>query len=275
MKLRHNKKRNTAFLYEALVKELTKSVVNNDVKRNSAALKILKEHFKKDSLLGKELQLYRDVVESRDLDFHTAEKILHETKIIYWTGFKNQKVYDEQSEVITKVNKDLSKSIFSNFVPNYKDLATLSQIFNDDLSVKKRVMLEKQVLSNMISKEKESKEKMKPIDKLSFKTFVNKFNSMYNDLQEDQRKLLMQYVFSFSDDGLGLKTYLNEEIGRLKRTVKGSLEMEEIKSDPIMLESTNRVIQMMEEYKNQNTSDAMVQKILKIQKLVREIETDG
>jgi len=275
MKLRHNKKRNTAFLYETLVKELTKSVVNDDVKKKKIVLSILKEYFKKDSILGRELRLYKDVIESRDLDFHTAEKILYEAKMVYWTGFKNQKVYDEQSEVITKVNKDLSKSIFSNFVPNYKDLATLSQIFNDDLSVKKRVMLEKQILSNMVSKEKESKEKMKPIDKLTFKTFANKFNSMYGDLQEDQRKLLMQYVFSFSDDGLGLKTYLNEEIGRLKEIVKESLEIEEIKSDLTMLESTKKVINIMEGYKKQKVNDAMIQQILKIQKLVKEIQSDG
>ena len=275
MKLRHNKKRNTAFLYEALVKELTKSVVNSDTKKKKIVLSILKEHFRNGSLLGKELQLYKGVVESKNLDYDIAEKILHETKIVYWTGFKNQKVYDEQSEVISKVNKDLSKSIFSNFVPNYKDLATLSQIFNDDVTVKKRVMLEKQILNNMMSKAKEPKEVMKPIDKLAFKTFANKFNSMYGKLHEEQRSLLMQYVYSFSDDGLGLKTYLNEEIARLKKVVKKSLELEEIKSDQAMLESANKVIQKMEEYKKQNISDVMVQEVLKIQKLVKEIESDG
>ena len=30
MKLRHNKKRNTAFLYESLIRELTKAVVKKD-----------------------------------------------------------------------------------------------------------------------------------------------------------------------------------------------------------------------------------------------------
>ena len=275
MKLRHNKKRNTAFLYEALVKELTKSIVNNNTKSKEIVLSILKEHFKKDSVLGKELQLYKDIIDSKDLDFYTAEKILHETKIVYWTGFKNQKVYDEQSELITKVNKDLSKSVFSNFVPNYKDLATLAQIFNDELTVKRRVMLERQVLNNMISKEKEPKEKMKPIDRLTFKTFADKFNSIYGDLHEEQRKLLMQYVFSFSDDGLGLKTYLNEEIGRLKQVVKDSLESEEVKSDPTMLESTKKVINVMESYRKQGVNEGMVQQILKIQKLAREIQFNG
>ena len=67
MKLRHNKKRNTAFLYETLVKELTKSVVNNDVKKKKAVLSILKEHFKKGSALGNELTLYRDVLEKSSM----------------------------------------------------------------------------------------------------------------------------------------------------------------------------------------------------------------
>ena len=274
MKLRHNKKRNTAFLYETLVRELTKSIVNNDIKKKNIVLSILKEHFKKDFILGKELSLYKDVVESRDLDHHTAEKILHEAKIVYWTGFKNQKVYDEQSEVISKVNKDLSKSVFSNFVPNYKDLATLSQIFNDDLSVKKRVMLEKQILKTMVSEE-ETKEEMKPIDKLTFRTFINNFNSTYESLQEDQRKLLLQYIYSFSDDGIGLKIFLNEEIGRIREVLKESLEMGEIKSDPVMLKSTKKVIDTMEEYKNHKINDEMIQQVLKIQKLVKEIQSDG
>ena len=38
MKLRHNKKRNTVFLYESLVKELTKSVVQNNAERKKIVL---------------------------------------------------------------------------------------------------------------------------------------------------------------------------------------------------------------------------------------------
>ena len=275
MKLRHNKKRNTAFLYETLVKELTKSVVNNDTNRKKAALSILREHFKKGSILGNELSLYKDVVESRGLDYETASKILHEAKMVYWSGFKNKKVYDEQSKVIDKVNKDLSKNTFSNFVPNYKDLATLAQIFNDDLTVKKRVMLEKQILKNMISENQEPEKKMKPIDKLTFKTFIKKFNSTYGELQENQKELLMQYIYSFSDDGVGLKVYLNEEVKTLKKVVEESMELEEIKSDPSMLESTKKVIGIINEYKNKNIDETMIGQVLNIQRLVKEIQSDG
>tara|TARA_R100000008_G_C3566341_1_gene159340 strand:+ start:41 stop:868 length:828 start_codon:yes stop_codon:yes gene_type:complete len=275
MKLRHNKKRNTAFLYETLVKELTKSVVNNNVNKKEVVLSILKEHFKKGTILGNELTLYKDVVESRGLDYETASKILHEAKMVYWSGFKNKEVYDEQSKVINKVNKDLSKNTFSNFVPNYKDLATLSQIFNDDLTVKKRVMLEKQILKNMISEEEDLQEQMKPIDKLTFKTFIKKFNSTYGELQENQKELLMQYIYSFSDDGVGLKIYLNEEVRKLKNVVEDSMELEEVKSDPIMLESTKRVVNIIDQYKNKEIDEKMINQVLNIQKLVKEIQADG
>tara|TARA_R100001082_G_scaffold102256_1_gene72217 strand:+ start:291 stop:1085 length:795 start_codon:yes stop_codon:yes gene_type:complete len=263
------------FLYESLVKELTKSIVQDDKERKDCVLSIIKEYFKKDSILGKELTLYRDVLESRELDYSTAEKILYEAKMIYWSGFKNPEVYEQQSHLISRVNKDLSKSVFSNFIPNYKDLATLSQIFNDELTVKKRVMLEKQIVKNMMSINEEQKEKMKPIDKLTFKTFIKKFNETYGELQEEQRELLVQYIYSFSDDGIGLKTYLNEEISRLKGVVNDSLDMEEVKEDSNMLESAKKVISIIEEYKTSQVDDSMIKQVLKIQKLVKEIQSDG
>ena len=48
MKVRHNKKRNTAFLYESLIKELTKSIVRNQTETKQKVINILKEYFGKD-----------------------------------------------------------------------------------------------------------------------------------------------------------------------------------------------------------------------------------
>ncbi len=58
LKLKHNKKRNTAFLFESLTKELTKAIVNKDEKTKNIILSIMKEHFKKGSTLAKELDVY-------------------------------------------------------------------------------------------------------------------------------------------------------------------------------------------------------------------------
>ena len=46
MRLKHNKKRNTAFVYEALVRELTESVVKNNKNKQNKIVDIIKEHFK-------------------------------------------------------------------------------------------------------------------------------------------------------------------------------------------------------------------------------------
>ena len=64
MKLKHNKKRNTAFLYEALIKELTKSIISKDDARKSAITEVLRENFTKSSVLGQELQLYKTLNET-------------------------------------------------------------------------------------------------------------------------------------------------------------------------------------------------------------------
>mgnify|MGYP004467903157 CR=1 FL=1 len=50
MKLKHNKKRNTAFLFEVLVRELTKSVIQKRSDYGIKVSKIVKEHFGKGTL---------------------------------------------------------------------------------------------------------------------------------------------------------------------------------------------------------------------------------
>ncbi len=53
MKRKHNKKRNTAFLFEALVIELTKSLVESDRSRTASIREILSQYFHQDTHLLK------------------------------------------------------------------------------------------------------------------------------------------------------------------------------------------------------------------------------
>ena len=70
-KFKHNKKRNSAFLYEALVQELTKSIVSKNTEQKKKIVKIIKESFDKNSLMYKELKLYRSISETSDRDWET------------------------------------------------------------------------------------------------------------------------------------------------------------------------------------------------------------
>ena len=273
-KTKHNKKRNTAFLYEALVREMTKAVVSQDKERKNNIVDILKESFSSNKVLGKELRLYQTILESSDLDDVTAEKLLYKIREAY-SELDEQEVYDAQSTVINRINKEIGSDVYNNFVPNYKSIATVSQLFGADstaVGIKRGVLLEQQVLKTLTANTiKESKTEMKPIDNIVFKTFTSKFNETYgDDLLSEQKELLNRYILSFSSD-IDMKIYLNEELGRLHGALQQALATDEIKSDKTMTESTNSVINMIEEFRDTPVDKSLVEKVLKIQNLVHEI----
>jgi len=273
-KTKHNKKRNTAFLYEALVREMTKAVVSQDKERKNNIVDILKESFSSNKVLGRELKLYQTILESTDLDDVTAEKLLYKIREAY-SELDEQEIYDAQSAVINRINKEIGSDVYNNFVPNYKSIATVSQLFGTDstaVGIKRGVILEQQVLEALTTNTiKESKAEMKPIDNIVFKTFTSKFNETYGDgLLSEQKELLNRYILSFSSD-IDMKIYLNEELGRLHGALQQALATDEIKSDSSMTESTNSVINMIEEFRDTPVDKNLVEKVLKIQNLVHEI----
>ena len=273
-KTKHNKKRNTAFLYEALVREMTKAVVSQDKERKNNIVNILKESFSSNKILGRELKLYQAILESTDLDNITAEKLLYKIREAY-SELDEQEIYDAQSSVINRINKEIGSDVYNNFVPNYKSIATVSQLFGVDstaVGIKRGVILEQQVLKTLTANTiEESKTEMKPIDNIVFKTFTSKFNETYGDnLLSEQKELLNQYILSFSSD-IDMKIYLNEELGRLHGALQQALATDEIKSDNTMTESTNSVINMIEEFRDTPVDKNLVEKVLKIQNLVHEI----
>ena len=269
-KFKHNKKRNTAFLFEVLVKELTKASVNKNPERRRLVSSILKEHFSKGTVLYKELDAYRILNETSGIDRTTAERVLSEAKRTY-AVVPQHSVFAAQSELIDDINKNVGEDVYGNFVPHYKSLATISQIFNQSTSMKDRVILENQIVRRMMADPSETSG-MKPITNLAYKTFIEKFNKEYGGrLHEEQKNLLSKFILSFVDNGLDLKVYLNEEIGRLKQEVKISKNCEEIKADPNMQASVDKVSTLLESFSTTKLDESGIKKILKIQEFVREV----
>jgi hypothetical protein len=272
MKTKHNKKRNTAFLYETLVREIAKSVIKKQPQRNNFITSLIKEYFIQGTELAKELELYKTLNEIRDLDPYTAEKLIQESKQAH-QKIDKKKLFIEQSKLISKINRNLSKNVFSNFVPNYKSLATISQIFNNDVSVKNKVLLEKELLNKLTSSECLNEDKQAPITNLVYKTFIKRFNESYSGtLLEEQKKLLQKYITSFDDNGIQLKIFLNEELSRLKNLINKSLTQEEIKADPDMIEKTKKVLNVIESFKNKPFNKEMLTQVLKMQILTNETQ---
>ena len=272
-KFKHNKKRNTAFIYECLVVELTKAVLSNDKNSQSNIKSIIKEHFKKDSALLDDLKIYQAVTDTKDVTQSTAEKILEEAKK-QKSVIDPKQLFNEQNKVINKINKSLPISFFSNFIPNYKDLASASQIFNTSVPIKSRVLLEQEIIGAM-SKAQEEKKEMLPIDSLTYKIFTQKFNEQYSDsLLEEQKTLLEKYISSFKDNGLELKIHLDQEIGRLKEEVQQCSSNKIIQEDEMLKEKLLQVSEILNGFASQAPDEEMLTKVISIQSLIKEIQKD-
>jgi len=263
-KLKHNKKRNTAVLYEALVRELTKAAVEKNENVKKHLVSIIKEFFSTGKPLARELDLYRSLYETKGVEKEYATAIIGESKRVY-SALNQHDIFNEQSRLISQVNKTVGKSVFQTFMPNYKNLATISQIFDLDIPLKTRILLEQNLVEFLTSQDQESKN-LQPIDNIVFKTFIKKFNEKYNGtLLEEQKALLTNYILAQDGVDTEFKIYLNEEIGRIKSIVLNSQEIKTSDNAPI-------VIEMIESFRTRQIDGKYLEDVLYLQVLAKEIE---
>jgi hypothetical protein len=270
MKRRHNKKRNTALVYEALIKEATAAILRGDHETKNKVVSIVNKHFGLNSILRKDLQCYQSLAENQGLSREDSKRILNETKLqkrlIDPTG-----LFKAQTQAIKDINTEIDSDIFNNFVPNYKTLATIDQMFSFKTSPKDKVLLENEVIEFMSATAEE--DKTETVDNLVINTFIEKFNQKYSgELLDEQRELLTHYIMSFADNAVSLKMFINNEIGRLKEAlISSSTSVNEISKDKDMVQKTNQVVEKLESYSNVNVSDDVLLSVLKTQALVKEI----
>jgi len=273
MKNKHNKKRNTAFVFEALTREATVAIVKGDAERKQKVVSIIRKHFADDSILRKDLECYRSLYENQELDENTSNKILESVKVSKRL-IDPEGLFKQQTELINDINKDLTPDTFNNFVPNYKSLATIAKMFNTN-SPKESVILESKIINGMTGRIEE--QAMQTIDSITFSTFTKKFNEKYgSSLLREQKELLNHYITSFSVDELETKIFVNNEVTRLKESLRKAIEVEEIANDVDMMRKTNSVIQKLETFHNLNSlNESTLLTILKTQELVKEIYSNA
>jgi hypothetical protein len=274
MKAKHNKKRNTAFLFEVITRHLAQSILEKNSIAKEASLGILREHFSRTKPLGQELECYNALVSSTEGDKLLAEKMIYSVKMLH-KKLNLKKVYEEQTMVIHKVNKSLGPQVFSSFVPNYRNYASIAQLFSDNTPVRSRVLLEQSILEKMTQKAEEEKKEIEPIDSLVLKTFISNYNKKYESLLPEQKDLLNKYITSFGDNKVDFQVTLVEELQRIHGEVKKSLTLTEVEQDPDMIESTNKVLTKIEAFDVTSINEEEIKKLLKMQQLVKEYYSDA
>jgi hypothetical protein len=266
--MKHNKKRNTAFLYECLVKELTKAIVRNDNDLKTKITKVIKENFNKGTILKKELEIYNSLLEGTgQSEYSKALRVIYEIKRDY-DNLDRKAVFNAQTKLIKQINESFNPAIWNNFIGNYKNMATADIFFKQEkLPAKKRLLIEQRVVEFRRDILVESN--MKHIDNLTYKTFVNKFNDTYAEsLRKEQRELLTNFIISFSDNGLGLKSFINEEIHRLRTSL-------ETLTEGAYAQNASKVVNKLNSFKERRLDEQMLRDLFYIQDLVHEVTENG
>ena len=264
MKMKHNKKRNTAFIYEILIKELSKASMHKLEEKKEKIFDLIKIYFSKGTPLKEELEIYQSFLNLHDEDTPTIEKIITEARR------QSEKIdragaNQNKTKLINLINKQIGKNAWDTFVKDYKHMATVNQVVFCKTSPQKQVFLE-QKLIKLIESSHEDKKPFPVINKLTLNTFLERFNKEYGKvLQENQKNLLNKYITAHKDNGLELKMFLYEEIDRLKDKLTSAGLSEEVNSEKI-----NLILEKVQNYSKKNIDRNMITEIIKIQSLVDE-----
>ena len=223
MKVKHSKFKNTAILFELLVKQITQEVLSNSTKNLSE--KIIKEFFNSRKELAKELKLYNWIVKERFSSNDDAKLFLSEV-IEERKKLDESKLAKEKYNLIKTIKEsyELDKFLSSN-LQNYKLLASIYKVFESKAHGRK-VEIRDYIDSNNTILEHITNERptKKPQDKLyeefkkqsedlrllTYKLLIENFNSKYSNLDDSQKGLLREFINNVSNTSTFPK-FINEE----------------------------------------------------------------
>ena len=266
MKYSHNKKRNTAFVFEVLIRELTKASLNENTKKKEGIVGIITKYFSKGKILKEDLEIYKSMTTLNDIERTLQEKILSEAKK-QCLSLDREKIFKLQNSIIHEIN-NLDEGMWNNFVPNYKNLATINQVLVQKNSPKKQVLLEQKILSSQISI-KEGNNKFPKVNNLAMKSFVEKFNEKYSSvLSEDQKRLVFNYVNSTDENNLEFKVYLYEQMDN----IKCFLSENKNSYDSDVSIKIQKVLEKIETYRERKLDESLIFDIFRIQSVVKELQ---
>jgi hypothetical protein len=228
--IKHSKFRNTGFLFELLVRQVTSDILSN---RKSIAEGLLKKYFNSKTELANELKLYQFIVNEKYNNENRAERFIDAV-------IDNRKKLDEKK--ILKEKYNLIKEIKENYqiddflksqVPNYKVLASVYKIFEFNLNTessydpKDFVNTKFAIVEHLTSKPSTNlkavdkinealKKEDKEIRLLTYKMLVENFNKKYKSLNEKQKGILKEYINSFTNTD-NLKAFITNEVVELNK----------------------------------------------------------
>ena len=233
-KIKHSKFKNTGFIFELLVRQITSEIMSAN---KSVAEKILKEHFNSKKELSKELKLYQYLINEKYNSESKAEQfintILEARKRLDETKLTREK-YNLVKEIKETYNLD---EFIKSPISNYKTLASIYKIFETVTSdeqfdptdvVSSRFTIAENIINSSIQNKdakikdmvlEEYRKQDEDLRAVSYKLLIESFNNKYKNLTNEQKSLLREYINNINNTGK-LNEYVSNEVTNLINNLK-------------------------------------------------------
>ena len=279
-KAKHSKFKNAGILFELLTRQITADILAG--RDESFTKNLMFKYFHESKELGKEVQLYNFILQQKSKDVSSGERLLNvvlQTRSEIDERELNKQKYNIIKEIKEKYNID---EFLKNKIPNYKLYASIYKLFEDQdkseskFEVSELLESREYIIENLTKEKKSDQESMDvygnqsaEVRLLAYKFLIENFNTKYNNLLPDQKKLLKEYITNVSNSSKFTK-YVNEEYKRISGVLKDQVknvtsEVVKIKINEVISQfSTKSCIGVIKE--NQLTS------LLNAYELVEEIK---
>jgi hypothetical protein len=233
-KIKHSKFKNTGFIFELLVRQITSEIMSSN---KSVAETILKEHFNSKKELSRELKLYQYLINEKYNSEAKAEKFI-DTIIEARKRLDEKKLTKEKYNLIKEIKETYNIDEFiKSPISNYKTLAsiykvfevaTLDEQFDPTDIVGSRFTIAENIISSSIQNKdakiknavlEEYRKQDEDLRAISYKILVESFNSKYKNLTTEQKTLLKEYINNINNTGK-LNDYVGNEVTKLVANLK-------------------------------------------------------
>jgi hypothetical protein len=277
MKVKHSKYKNTGILFELLTRQLTSDTITGN---QSKSLSFLKKHFNKKTELLKEYKIYHTLATQKYNKDSQATMLIN--TLLEAHGKLNKSQLRREKYNLIKEIKDTYNvnDFFKAKITDYKIMASIFNLLEnkkatalsivnskvtllEHITIKPTVVKKDTVLENYNKQDSDTR-------LLTYKVLLEKFNNKYSGLEDNQKTLLKEYVNSVTNSP-SLKSYINQEIKEVKKTITGYSKKVEDKAVAIKLTETKGMIKPL--CKKSSVSDDNVINLLNYYELVNELKT--
>ena len=277
----HSKIKNTAILFELLTRQVAADTIKGVEK--SPALFLIKEYFKADSLLAKELVLYQTIINERYNTPQKAEYLLN-TVIKLQRKINAAQLKEQKYRLISEVKKHYDlKDFFKTNLSEYKLYASIYRVFEGvsvaklSQTVQSRFTIVEHLnrkSSNRLSESHttNSEDYLKQDEEvrlLAYKLMIDKFNEKYADLSVKQKTILKEYINNISNTTT-LKQFVVAEGKSISEQIKKQIP---IVSDRVIAIKLNEVCNMVDQLQSIKTiKEEHVLSLLLYHELLKELK---